>query len=521
MSLLTLRGYRRLHGRTVAGRRLTRGNVSELLGANTDLLDRHAQSLSTDAQRVQDIRTLVQRVVAELAGSWNGPDLAHLTQQWEHQTSLLLAGASASLDTCATRLRSQSAAQRQTSGAEAGSGPAASISVSPPAPPPDRGTPAGNAAWWRSLGTLQQERVIRTNPGWIGNRDGVSFVARDLANRALLAVDRGFLMTGKARLETAVAGDWPLGPNHGLIQDATQLHQVNDKLASIAAIEATLAQGDRQLLTLDLSQVRAQAAIANGNIETADNVAVFVPGMDSNVTDSIREYDKEMKHLKQRAEEESLRAHPTQASTTATVTWIGYQTPELGLDLLDPGRSVASDRTAKSGAANLVPFLRGVGAARDSDAHLTLLGHSYGSTTAGFALQQETGVDDAVFFGSPGLGTNDVQQLKLATAGGDRGQISYIEARRDPVGDLGVFGADPSHLAGIDHASAGASSVVDPVTGEVRHFSEVTGHVSYLVDNSTSQYNMSVVVAGLPERQVHDPGMGLGDVLTFPRSRLG
>ena len=89
------------------------------------------------------------------------------------------------------------------------------------------------------------------------------------------------------------------------------------------------------------------------------------------------------------------------------------------------------------------------------------------------------------------------------------------------MGDLGVFGADPSHLAGIDHASARASTVVDPGTGEVRHFNEVTGHVSYLVDNSTSQYNMSVVVAGLPQRQVYDVGMGLGDVLSFPRSLLG
>ncbi len=495
--------------------------MNELLGANTDLLDRHAESLSTDARRVQDIGTLAQRVLAELQGSWKGPDLAHLTQQWEQQTSQLLAGASASLETCAGQLRSQSAAQRHTSSAEAGNSPATSSSVSPPSPPPDHSSPAGNSAWWRSLSTLQQERVIRTHPGWIGNRDGISFVARDLANRALLAVDRGFLLTGKARLETALASDWPLGPNHGLIQDATKLHQVNDKLASIAAIEATLAQGDRQLLTLDLSTVRAQAAIANGNIETADNVAVFVPGMDSNVTDTMKAYDKEMRHLQQRAEEECIRAHPRQASTTATVTWIGYQTPELGLDLLDPDTSVASDTTAKAGAAHLVPFLRGVGAARTSDAHLTLLGHSYGSTTAGFALQQETGVDNAVLFGSPGLGTSHGEDLKLATADSDGGQISYIEAKGDPVGDLGVFGADPSHLAGIDHASARAATVLDPVTGEVRHFSGVTGHASYLVDNSTSQYNMSVVVAGLPERQVYDLGMGLGDVLSYPRSLLG
>jgi len=54
------------------------------------------------------------------------------------------------------------------------------------------------------------------------------------------------------------------------------------------------------------------------------------------------------------------------------------------------------------------------------------------------------------------------------------------------------------------------------VTGETRHFKEVTGHSSYLVDNSTSQYNMSVVVAGVPDRRVYNSGEGIGDVLSWP-----
>jgi hypothetical protein len=120
-------------------------------------------------------------------------------------------------------------------------------------------------------------------------------------------------------------------------------------------------------------------------------------------------------------------------------------------------------------------------------------------------------VDDVVFFGSPGIGTNDLTDLSLP-----RGHAYYIEAPLDCVGDLGYFGIDPSHMAGIEHASARASTVVDPMTGEIRHFAEVTGHSSYLVDDSTSQYNMSVVVAGLPDRRVFDRGEGVGDVLSWP-----
>jgi len=120
-------------------------------------------------------------------------------------------------------------------------------------------------------------------------------------------------------------------------------------------------------------------------------------------------------------------------------------------------------------------------------------------------------VDDVVFFGSPGIGTNHVEDLLVP-----KGHTYYIEARLDPVGDLGHFGIDPSHVDGVEHASARASTVVDPITGETRRFAEVTGHSSYLVDDSTSQYNMSVVVAGVPDRRVFDSGEGIGDVLSWP-----
>src|SRR5450759_5337077 len=68
-------------------RRVPRGVMTELLGANTDTLDRIGESLRTDARRMQDIRNQAQRAVAELAAGWIGSDLWHLTQQWEQQTS--------------------------------------------------------------------------------------------------------------------------------------------------------------------------------------------------------------------------------------------------------------------------------------------------------------------------------------------------------------------------------------------------------------------------------------------------
>ena len=488
--------------------------MTELLGAKSDVLDQVAESLSADARRVHDILNQAQRAVAELQTGWDGPDLWALSQQWEQQASAQLAGVSASLDSCAATLRAQSSAQRWTSSSGDGPGCTFARTALGARPgiawlsPPNHGSPADNASWWRALGSQQQEQVVREHPGWIGNLDGVPFAARDLANRALLSVNRADLMAQWQRLEADLADNW-LGDV--FTTDDEALEQVMDKVASLDAIEQALARlGPRQLLLLDMEPERAQAAIARGDVDSADNVAVFVPGLTASVTDSMKGYDSDMDQLQRRAEQENKRANPNQHLTTATVTWIGYQAPQLGWDLIR-ANSVADDHAAQAGAAKLVPFLRGIDAARDHDAHLSVLGHSYGSTTAGLALQQDTGVDDVVFFGSPGIGTNHLEDLSVPD-----GHTYYIEARWDPVGDLGHFGIDPSHLAGIDHASAKASTVVDPVTGEIRRFTEVTGHTSYLVDDSTSQYNMSVVVAGVPDRRVFDPGEGFGDVLSWP-----
>ena len=341
-----------------------------------------------------------------------------------------------------------------------------------------------------------------------GNGDGVACTARDEANRALLSVSRARLVAERLRLEANRAGNWFGGD---LTDDDAALGHVKDKLASLDAIDQILARdGDRQLLLLDMSRERAQPASGGGKLGRADAVAVFVPGLSATVNESQKGYDNDMAQLQHRAELENKRANPSQHVTTATVTWIGYQAPQAGWDLIGEN-SVVDKHAAQTGAARLVPFLQGIGAARDHDAHLSLLGHSYGSTTAGLALQQKTGVDDVVFFGSPGVGTNHVDDLLVP-----KNHTYYIEARSDPVGDLGRFGIDPSHIDGIEHASAKESTVVDPMTGETRHFTEVTGHSSYLLDDSTSQYNMSVVVAGVPQRRVYDRGEGIGDVLSWP-----
>lgn len=93
------------------------------------------------------------------------------------------------------------------------------------------------------------------------------------------------------------------------------------------------------------------------------------------------------------------------------VSFFGYDAP--------PGLIEASSTTlANEGAPKLAGFLNGIDAAREhgaGDAHITVAGHSYGSTTAGIAatLVGDGVIDDLVQFGSPGSGVQDVGEFHV------------------------------------------------------------------------------------------------------------
>jgi hypothetical protein len=60
----------------------------------------------------------------------------------------------------------------------------------------------------------------------------------------------------------------------------------------------------------------------------------------------------------------------------------------------------------------------------------------------------------------------------------------------------------------------GLSAEESEIDGQT--FAESTGHSAYLNDETTSQHNMAVTVAGIPDRMVEDGGHGVGDWLSWP-----
>ncbi len=350
-----------------------------------------------------------------------------------------------------------------------GAGTIASLDVS-------EQSPASNAAFWESSTPADRTALLVRDPGRIGNLDGIPAGVRDAANRRMLTLERTRLREVaddlRKRLDHNVFG--------GLFDNAdVGLEQTEKRLKALDAVSETLALGNRQLLVLDNSSGEdTLAAIAVGNVDTATHVAVFVPGLGSDVEGDIGRYDGDMESLEAVAEDAV-----SPPDTVACVTWMNYEAPHTGWSVLDPNRSVAGATAAVVGAARLRTFLDGLDASRRSDPHLSLVGHSYGSLTAAHAVRgaESAGVDDMVVVGSPGLGVGTVHELSVPP-----GHLFVGEAADDIVADLGAFGADPNSLDGVRTLPTGAEGDLDASNR----------HSQYFTDGTTSQHAVALVVAG-------------------------
>jgi hypothetical protein len=161
-----------------------------------------------------------------------------------------------------------------------------------------------------------------------------------------------------------------------------------------------------------------------GDLATARDVVVVVPGSDVDVDRFDRTIGKMATNLYEQAHRDDL----------AVIAWLGYRTPRgLGVD-------AATGGLARTGAAELVEFVR----ALHTNARIHVFGHSYGSVVVALAAH-ELAVDDIVFSGSPGVRAKSVSELGTKArvwairSGGD--WMRFVPNVR--LGDLG-HGTDPA-----------------------------------------------------------------------------
>lgn len=333
--------------------------------------------------------------------------------------------------------------------------------------------PAASAVsgWWALLPPDARDSLAAGTPQLVGNLDGLPIADRDTANRAYL--DREI---------TAIEERLP-GMGRG-----AQTYALN-QLHMLQQIEKALTDDDgveRQLLTVDTAWP-GRGAVVVGDLQTADYVSYFVPGMFFTVDQQMFDWTVISRdlHDEQTAWIDRISATDPalMGATAATVAWIGYETPGL--------TSIASLDLAKQGETYLSSAVDGLRAARAGDEpYISLLAHSYGSTTAMMALAADRmRVDALVLIGSPGSAAQSVDELTGVPAE----RVWVGEAAGDPVANSAFYGSDP----GADSYGAERMSVsggVDPVTGV--ELTAASGHLGYFDAGTEAMRNMALISIG-------------------------
>lgn len=359
------------------------------------------------------------------------------------------------------------------------------------------GTPVADAAaqkWWAALDPASKAALTAAVPGIIGNLNGLPYADRAKANGTYLDV---------------------------LDNDPTMPQSIRNEIAIIRNNLVAVKFGpNRSLVSLELNEGKLLTAVAIGDMDTAQNVTWNIPGMGTTVADGLNSWTHSAQDLYD-GQQGAFRDNQ-QNTTLAVVSWVGYQTPGLppSLDVLGVDKAVA-------GADRLSQALDGFTVTRNSGAippQLHLVAHSYGTTTASYALKMiQHPVQTATFFGSAGIDreavpnaaamhvdqTHGVPNVYVTKAGGDNvaglgimGSPASGQARSDPREDW--FGAHVFSSEGGYRADGGISQYTDghDARGSQQGphpFFATTGH-GYLDPNTESARNIALTSTGHGEQ---------------------
>ena len=375
------------------------------------------------------------------------------------------------------------------------------------------------AVWWKALSAAEKQDLIAHHPEMIGNLNGVDMASRDQANRILLPQK---ISQAEAKVQ-ALRATFKMNPSEYYRHDRvpkskvavnSELEWEEKRLADLKAIRSTLEENeeDRQsdpsiprrgLVYMDDSKKddRVKVAISTGDVDHAKHVSTVIPGMDNVPSEDIKDHVKNAELVRKHAVAKG-KTHP---EDVATIAWM-YDTPQ--------GGQVMSSKYATKASHEIGSALEGLHASRQASgagrAHTSLLGHSYGSTTAGkVAKMIRKGVlDNLVMYGSPGSGVKDAREYNL-----DRGRayVSGVNTNDavQGIGPDGTFGKDPMKMKGIKHlannpdndsiikvyvSNSGVTSRY-AVKGTTDPFAR---HSEYLEEGTESLEDISRVVVNVP-----------------------
>ena len=359
------------------------------------------------------------------------------------------------------------------------------LSPARPVPPDDRKT------WWESLNQLAKAELLERSPEEIGDCGGIPVADRSTANLRILhhdldRIDRVAADNGVSVAEVMAA------PERFGLNSTDVIRYTNAGLVKQGiAYNQSLSGAEVLLMVYKPVDFRGQgrAAIAIGNPDTADNTAVLVPGATNSVADGWLS-SNEIANLYT-----ETRAATGAGRDVSVLAWMGYDAPD---SLVDP--RVAQSALARKGGALLAADVNALNTThRGGSSHVTVVGHSYGSTTvadaaAGYGMR----ADDIVLVGSPGT---DMARTASDFHLPDGGHVYVGAAATDPATNLaGMPRSAP--VSPIEPIGLGADPAADGF-GSTRFKAEVPGwtwqswgdHDDYFESGSESLYSIADVTS--------------------------
>lgn len=282
-------------------------------------------------------------------------------------------------------------------------------------------TPAEARIFFEDLAEDEQQQILLSLPTLVAGMDGAPHKLRYQANRILIeeaiASLEGTIKNLEMRLQR-IRQRPTVSP---------QLVQANEVVLSRFQDRRNLLQRwakatDRQFLLLD---VRGDGNVVEviGDLETADHVMVFIPG----VSHDLNNYERRRFSLNQRVNNlfDGMNEIDPNANI-AVISWLGFNPPD---SLLTAARS----SPARHGAPALARFLEGLLVDAGHDFDLTVVGHSYGSVVAGrsLAFGLARWADTLIVVGSPGVGVETVADIEAFDLPANR--FYAMMANDDPI----------------------------------------------------------------------------------------
>lgn len=309
------------------------------------------------------------------------------------------------------------------------------------------------------------------------NAENLQAIAHDQRYYSTLSADLDArIATRAAELGLDPSDEGALRDDPALADLLDQRQDANRRLENANAADARVREAaasgyDTYVLSYDVDGLGADGtlAIAYGNPDMATNVAVVVPG-------ALTTLDS----LYPSREAVALRgAMDSLGGTNATIAWLGYDAPVWDT-------TVATPDNAKAGAAALVADVNSYRAAAQVPQHITVLGHSYGSVTVGYAAMNGLAADDIAFLGSPGVGASNVDQL-----GPGAGHVWAGSSEHDPIvqGTSGSWFTNDGSSVGPYDEAFGANQFAVPDESNL-----LSAHTVYYSDESLS--NLAHIATG-------------------------